>query len=244
MPEPARLGHFEALRFEAAPFGAERLEALLFDMDGTLSDTDPIHRQAMTETLAAHDVRLSDDDFHRHVSGQSNAAIFGHFFPHLSDEERRRLADEKEALFRRLTPRMTPMPGATRLIDWAKAKGLALALVTNAPRLNVEHTLKGLGLADSFDCLVLGEDLPRSKPDPLPYLEALRRLGVGADRAMAFEDSAPGVTAALAAGLFTVEVTGPSRGGALHPAADLAVADFNAPALWARLSAMEGLVAT
>jgi len=240
MPEPARHEDFEASRFEAAPFGCARLEALLFDMDGTLTDSDPVHRQAMTETLAAHAVALSDDDFHRHVSGQSNAAIFGHFFPALSSEEQRRLADEKEALFRRLSPRMTPMPGVMRLIDWAKARGLALALVTNAPRPNVEHTLKGLGLADSFDCLVLGEDLPRSKPDPLPYLEALRRLGVGADRAVAFEDSAPGVTAAQAAGLFTVEVTGPSRAGGLQPAADLTVADFNAPALWARLAVGDG----
>lgn len=233
------------LSFESGPLavgrrGLERLEALLFDMDGTLSDTDPVHRQAMTDTLAAQGVeQLSDDDFHRHVCGRSNAAIFAHFFPTLSEDERRRLADEKEALYRRLTPRMTPMPGLVRLIDWAKARGLACALVTNGPRRNVEHTLKGLGLTDSFDTLVLGEDLPRAKPDPLPYLEALRRLGVGANRAMAFEDSQAGAAAALAAGVFTVEVTGPSRTAGLHADADLTVPDFNAQALWACLSRAE-----
>lgn len=115
-------------------------------MDGTLSDTDPVHRGAMTDTLAAQGVALDDELFHRHVSGQSNEAIFGHFFPTLSEEARRRLADEKEALYRRLTPRMTPMPGLSRLIGWAKARGLALALVTNGPRRNVEHTLEVLGL--------------------------------------------------------------------------------------------------
>lgn len=222
-------------------FALDRLEALLFDMDGTLSDTDSIHRQAMTDALAALGVELSDDDFHRHVSGQSNAAIFAHFLPALSEEERRRLADGKEALYRRLTPRMTPMPGLMRLIDWAKARGVACALVTNGPRLNVEHTLRVLGLTDSFDTLVLGEDLPRAKPDPLPYLEALRRLGVGANRAVAFEDSEPGATAALAAGVFTVEVTGPSRLAGLHAGADLTVSDFNAPALWACLAAADAL---
>src|SRR4051812_35901567 len=97
---------FETFRFETTRFESRRLEALLFDMDGTLSDTDPIHRQAMTETLAAKGVALSDEDFHRHVSGRSNEAIFAHFFPQLSGEDRRRLADEKEALYRRLTPRM------------------------------------------------------------------------------------------------------------------------------------------
>lgn len=229
------------LSFDAKRFGFERLDALLFDMDGTLSDTDAVHRQAMTDTLTVQGVDLSDEDFHRYVSGQSNESIFAHFFPKLSGEERRRLADEKEALYRRLTPRMAPMPGLFRLIDWAKARGAACALVTNGPRLNVEHTLKVLGLADSFDTLVLGEDLPRAKPDPLPYLEALRRLGVRADRAIAFEDSEPGAAAALAAGVFTVEVTGPSRQVGLSAGADLTVSDFNAPGLWACLTAADAL---
>jgi HAD superfamily hydrolase (TIGR01509 family) len=180
---------------------------------------------------------MSDEDFHQHVSGRSNDAIFAHFFPALSEDERRRLADEKEALYRRLTPRMTPMPGLARLIGWAKARGVACALVTNGPRLNVEHTLKVLGLTDSFDALVLGEDLPRAKPDPLPYLEALRRLGVAAEHAVAFEDSEPGVTAALAAGVFTVEITGPSRSVGLGLGADLVAPDFDAPALWTHLTA-------
>jgi HAD superfamily hydrolase (TIGR01509 family) len=232
---------FENFRFETERFGSGRLEALLFDMDGTLSDTDPVHRRAMTDTLAAQGVTLSDDAFHGHVAGRSNAAIFAHFFPERSNEERRCLADEKEALYRRLTPQMTPMPGLARLIGWGKARGMACALVTNGPRPNVEHTLRVLDLTDSFDCLVLGEELPRAKPDPLPYLEALRRLGVSADRAMAFEDSEPGATAALAAGVFTVEITGPSRRAGLHPGADLTVSDFNAPALWARLTGAEVL---
>lgn len=229
----------ERERLDTGHRGVARLEALLFDMDGTLSDTDPVHRQAMTDTLVAQGVALNDDDFHRYVSGRSNEAIFAHFFPALSVEERRRLADAKEALYRDLTPRMTPMPGLVRLIDWAKAGGVACALVTNGPRPNVEHTLKVLGLTNSFDTLVLGEDLPRAKPDPLPYLEALRRLGVGADRAMAFEDSQPGVAAALAAGVFTVEVTGPSRTTGLHGGADLTVSDFTAQPLWARLNPTE-----
>lgn len=228
---------FETLRLGAGRFALERLEGLLFDMDGTLSDTDAVHRQAMVDTFAARGVKLSDGDFHRHVSGQANETIFARFLPALSGEERRRLADEKEALYRRRTPRMTPMPGLLRLIDWAKARGVACALVTNGPRLNVEHTLKVLGLTDSFDTLVLGEDLPRAKPDPLPYLEALERLGVAADRAVAFEDSAPGVIAGLAAGIFTVEVTGPSRNVGLGLGADLTVPDFNAPALWSHLTA-------
>uniref|UniRef100_B0T4F7 HAD-superfamily hydrolase, subfamily IA, variant 3 n=1 Tax=Caulobacter sp. (strain K31) TaxID=366602 RepID=B0T4F7_CAUSK len=234
MPDDAS---FDTLRFLAGRFEFARLEALLFDMDGTLSDTDAIHRQAMADTFAARGVGMSDEDFHRHVSGQSNDAIFAHFFPVLSEDQRRRLADEKEALYRRLTPRMTPTPGLARLIGWAKARGVACALVTNGPRLNVEHTLKVLGLADSFDALVLGEDLPRAKPDPLPYLEALRRLGVAAERAVAFEDSEPGVTAALAAGVFTVEITGPSRRDGLGLGADLTVPDFDAPALWSHLTA-------
>lgn len=86
------------MREVALPEGL-RFKALLFDMDGTLSDTDGLHRQAMVETLAAQGVSLSDADFHSHVSGQSNENIFGHFFPDLSVDVQRRLADEKEALY-------------------------------------------------------------------------------------------------------------------------------------------------
>ncbi|UDF03041.1 HAD family phosphatase [Asticcacaulis sp. AND118] len=228
------------MRELALPEGL-RFKALLFDMDGTLSDTDGLHRQAMVETLAAQGVSLSDADFHRHVSGQSNENIFGHFFPGLSVDAQRRLADEKEALYRRLTPQMSPMPGLLPLIAWAKGQGVVCALVTNGPRLNVEHTLRVLGLADSFDARVLGEELPRAKPDPLPYQDALRRLGVEASEAVAFEDSVPGISSALAAGVATVEITGPARKVGLHPGADLTVSDFAAPSLlrWLRPAASQ-----
>ena len=84
------------------------------------------------------------------------------------DELVARLAEEKERLFRSLAGRMTPLPGLTELLGWADALSLKTAVVTNAPRANAEMMLGALGLGARFPVLVIGDELARGKPDPLP----------------------------------------------------------------------------
>ena len=109
-------------------------------------------------------------------------------------------------------------------------------MVTNAPRANAEQMLAGLGLASRFDVVVIGDELARGKPDPLPYATALARLGADAARAVAFEDSRSGIAAAHAAGIFTFGLSTTLDAPALRAAgADVAIADFADAAL------MEGL---
>jgi beta-phosphoglucomutase len=113
------------------------------------------------------------------------------------------------------------------LLDWAKARGLRIALVTNGPRANVVHTLDVLGIAERFAVTVAGEDVARGKPDPLPYRTALERLGLAPDEAIAFEDSPAGLKAAKAADLVTVGVlTGQTAEALTALGADLTVQDF------------------
>jgi len=112
----------------------------------------------------------------------------------------------KEATFRDLIQDVAVVPGAIELLDRARRAGLRLAVVTNAPRENAELLLAPLGGAEAFDAVVLGDELARGKPHPLPYLTALEQLGVGAPNACGFEDSVGGVTALLAAGVFAVGV--------------------------------------
>ena len=89
-----------------------------------------------------------------------------------------------------------------------------MAAVTNAPRLNAEMMLAGLGIAHRFKALVIGDELHHGKPHPLPYLEGLRPLGAEAERSLAFEDSRSGVQSATAAGIATVGMlTSLSHGG-------------------------------
>ncbi|MNE70653.1 Pyrophosphatase PpaX [compost metagenome] len=96
-----------------------------------------------------------------------------------------------------------------------------------------------MGLGQQFEHVLVAEELARAKPDPLPYLTGLQRLGAEARQALAFEDSLPGVAAASGAGIFTVGVaTTQTPQRLLEAGAKLVVNDFNDPALWALIERM------
>jgi HAD superfamily hydrolase (TIGR01509 family) len=212
------------------------LTALLFDVDGTLADTDPIHVRAFERYLAPHGLTIDEAFYRARISGRANAAIFADLFPDRSPEEHARLGDEKEALYRAISGDLAPLRGLPALLAWAQARKCRLAVVTNGPKLNLQHALDGLGLEGDFDVLVAREDVERGKPDPMPYRTALERLGVAAADAVAFEDSPAGVIAAKAAGLFTFGLLTTQSAPVLREAgADATIAHFEDPALWTAL---------
>lgn len=218
------------------------LNALLFDLDGTLTDTDQLHLLALQQLLLEEDGRVfTQEEFEAHVSGQANANMCRYLFPQRSVAEHEAFADRKEARFRQLSPQLTPMPGLLRLLDFARERGIGVCVVTNAPRANAEHMLDVLGLGDRFGTVLVAEELPRAKPDPLPYLTGLECLGASAEAGIAFEDSIPGLTAAVGAGIFTVGLaTSQSPEALLAAGAHLVVEDFNDPQLWAVIERMLG----
>ncbi|WP_279482609.1 HAD-IA family hydrolase [Aureimonas sp. SK2] len=203
------------------------IEALLFDLDGTLVHTDPLHLVAMRAVLEMEGLAIDEETFAKRVSGQPNDEIGRHFFPDRTPAEHRAFVERKEARFRELAGELTPLAGVVAFIDRARADGLRIALVTNAPRANVKHMLGALGIANRFETVIYGDELERGKPDPLPYCMALDAFGLRADQALAFEDSLPGLTAAKRAGLFCVGVATSRSPDDLRAAgADLVVADF------------------
>ncbi|WP_277589307.1 HAD family hydrolase [Pseudomonas chlororaphis] len=218
------------------------LNALLFDLDGTLTDTDQLHLLALQQLLLEEEGRVfTHQEFAAHVSGQANANMCRYLFAQRSVAEHEAFADRKEVRFRQLSPRLTPMPGLLRLLDFARERGIGMCVVTNAPRANAEHMLDVLGLGDRFDSVLVAEELPRAKPDPLPYLTGLECLGASAEAGIAFEDSIPGLTAAVGAGIFTVGLaTSQSPEALLAAGAHLVVEDFNDPQLWAVIERMLG----
>lgn len=205
-------------------------EALLFDLDGTLTNSDPLHFEAFAGVAADYGVTLDEEMFLTHVSGQSNALICKTLFPHVDASRHEAIADEKEARFRQMiVGRLAPISGLVALLDWARERGCGLAVVSNAPRQNILDMLGQLGIADRFATMIAGGELPRSKPDPLPYLTALERLGVAPVHAVAFEDAPPGLRAAHAAGVATVGLTTTIDADSVRASgADIAVADYRA----------------
>ncbi|MGR3897081.1 HAD-IA family hydrolase [Pseudomonas sp. 1176_21] len=217
------------------------LEALLFDLDGTLTDTDTLHLQALQQLLREQGRELSEAEFDAHVSGRANADMCRYLFPGRPVAEHEAFADRKEARFRALSPTLQPTAGLERLLAHAERSGIGMAVVTNAPRANAQHMLVAMGLAERFEHVLVAEELARAKPDPLPYLTGLERLGARADHALAFEDSVPGVTAASRAGILTVGLsTSQAPQLLLEAGAQLVVKNFDDERLWQLIAQMSG----
>ena len=205
---------------------------LLFDMDGTLVDTEHLHFEAFRTVLAPHGVELSWADYRQFIMGFPNVQIAGRFLPHLPKEQHAGVMDDKEARYRSLVTHVEPAEGLMDLLGWADRKGIAYGVVTNAPRANAELVLQALGIRDRVGALVASDDVAHPKPHPLPYLTAVTTLGGDATRAVAFEDSGSGVASAVAAGLPVVGVTGPlDEAGLRLRGAAMLVQDYRDPLL-------------
>lgn len=205
------------------------LQAVIFDLDGTLANTDPVHLQVWREILEPHGYTVDEAFFKEKISGRLNEYLIKELLPHLSEAEGEQLAVDKEAQFRELAAsELTRMPGFDELYNWIKHRDLKTAVVTNAPRANAEFVLKILELETAFDFVLIAGDLPRSKPDPLPYQTALERLGIGTEAAVVFEDSKAGIQSAVAAQIPTIGVASTHEPEVLYGyGASLVIEQFN-----------------
>lgn len=212
--------------------------ALLFDIDGTLADTDPLHREAFHRVFAPRGHVVDDERFKRELQGFSNVSIGERFLPDESLERRVAILGEKEAIFRDLVAgQIAPLPGLMALLDRADRAGIPMVAVTNAPRLNAELLLAGLGITDRFKAIVIGDELPHGKPHPLPYQEGLRFAGASAAASIAFEDSRSGVQSAAAAGIPTIGMrTTLSHADLVAAGAVTSAGAYDDPDLLARLA--------
>jgi beta-phosphoglucomutase len=223
------------------------LTAVLFDLDGTLANTDPLHYQNWQEILRDYGLEIDQAFYKARISGRLNPLIVQDLLPQLSLEAGRQLADDKEARFREMGLSLTPLAGLLDLLAWIDTHGLKKAVVTNAPRENVNFLLKVLKLADTFDAVVLAEEATAGKPDPAPYKLALRLLGISPEEAkplqgrfaIAFEDSRSGIRAAVGAGIYTIGVASTHDPQELLEAgAAMVIPDFTDKQLWLLLNSL------
>ncbi len=194
------------------------INALIFDVDGTLAETEEGHRRAFNAAFAeagldwVWDVDLYRD-LHRVTGGKERMRHYaerrGLSPAELSDAAVARLHVRKNARYGELVRAgLCPLrAGVERLIRTSRARGLRLAVCTTTSRVNIVELVEATLGADGFglfEVVVSGEDVPAKKPAPDAYLSVLEALGLRADRCLAFEDSRNGLMAARAAGLATI----------------------------------------
>ncbi len=208
------------------------LKALLFDLDGTLAETNSVHFSTWVETLKPYGIDVTWDFYRGKISGRTTPEVSEDLLPNLAPEEARKVGESKEASFRERTGELKPLPGLLEFVEEARGRGMSVALVTNAPKENVFAMLDALGLEDAFEPTVVAEDVGVGKPDPAPYNAALEALGVRADEAVAFEDSPSGIASSVAAGIPTVAIASTHDPEELEKlGVDLVAQDFADPKL-------------
>ncbi len=206
--------------------------ALLFDLDGTLAETDSLHLPTWVDALAPYGVEVDEEFYKERISGRSTPEIVRDLLPNLTDEEGASIGDAKEASFRERAVELEPLPGLVDFVEEGKSQGFKIALVTNAPKENVGAILPALKLQDFFETMVLADEVGAVKPDPAPYQAALKRTGVSAEEALAFEDSLSGLASSVAAGIPTVGIASTQDPERLRRAGAFMVAkDFTDPEL-------------
>ena len=214
------------------------ITTLLFDLDGTLAETDTLHYEIWRIVLQEQGLAIDQDFYKAKISGRLNPDIARDLLPHLSPVEQNAFLDHKEATFREQA-KLKPLAGLMDFLNWAVQQQLTCAVVSNAPQENAEFMIKSLNVSDYFTTVVLGSDLPIGKPDPLPYMEALKRLGVPASQAIAFEDSPSGIRSAVGAKIPVVGIASTHEGLEAEGTA-IVVQDFADPRLMAWLEPQLG----
>ena len=184
------------------------IQAILFDLDGTIVDTERESAEAMARALwegLEIAVTQQDRDF---IIGRSWVDIYRRLRAQYSSLtwSREKLiactAAKREQVF--AEQGVTILPGAVEAVR--RFATLRCALVTGSSRAEALQSLQATGLEDAFHTVVASEDVPRSKPDPMGYLLAAKSLGVSPTQCMVVEDSSAGIAAGRAAGAFVVAV--------------------------------------
>jgi beta-phosphoglucomutase len=175
--------------------------AVIFDMDGVIIDSNPVHKIALKQFCKKYGFDLSDEQLRNRIYGRTNKEWLTNLFGALSPEQLQAYAFEKEELFRALyLPTIAPLTGIKNFIEQLRAAHIPCAIGTSAPPANVDYVLKHTGLEGLFDAILDETFVERGKPDPEIYLKVAQSLGLPPAQCIVFEDSISGVQAAIAAG--------------------------------------------
>jgi beta-phosphoglucomutase family hydrolase len=196
----------------------DKVEALIFDMDGTMIDSMPWHARSWVEFVARHGLKLDVTDILARTTGRTGVECMRELFERdLSDAECQAMVHEKEEIYRAMfSDNFTEVAGFTAFAKAAVARGLKVAVGTAGDKHNIEFAMSRLKMDPLPLAIVGGDEGFAGKPTPEIFLEAARRIGVAPERCIVFEDAPFGIEAARRGGMRAVAVC------STHSAAELA----------------------
>jgi beta-phosphoglucomutase len=208
------------------------LSGVIFDFDGVIVDSHPVHVQAWKSFLLSHGKGVGDAEISFLQEGAKREEILQHFLGDLTPEQVRLYGDEKDKLFHARASEVKLVRGFLKFLDQIDAAGLPSAVATSGSRRRVEQALETFNLHNRFRVVVTGDDVARGKPDPALFLRAANVLRVEPSRILVCEDAVAGVIAANAAGMKCFAIAAQGRESLLNEAgADLVVEDFEQTSL-------------
>ena len=192
-------------------------DAYLFDCDGTIADSMPLHYVAWKQTLSENNCDFPEKLFYDWGGIPTDKIVALLNEKHGLAMPVEHVVTTKEHRFYDLLPTLKVIPEVLEHID-AKHGHIPFAVVSGGTRESVSKTLTILGLLDRFDILICSDDYTRGKPDPEAYLMAAQQLGVPPEKCLVFEDTELGIQAAKAAGMQWVKIPAPWERNAPAPA--------------------------
>jgi HAD superfamily hydrolase (TIGR01509 family) len=188
---------------------AGTFKAYLFDCDGTIADSMPLHYVAWNQALSEWGCDFKEDLFYAWGGMPVTEIIATLNRQHGLNMPVKELSLRKERLYFEVLPQLKAVPEVLEHIEISHGQ-IPFAVVSGSTRDSVTASLETLKILDRFDTLVCAGDYQKSKPDPEPFLMAAERLGVAPEHCLVFEDTDMGIQAATAAGMASVKVPPPS----------------------------------
>lgn len=219
-----------------------KIRALVFDFDGLLLDTESSAYRSWCEVYREHGCELPFDRWIEYIGREGGWFDAAEYLEELVGRplDREAVRARRRQMHTTAIAALDLAAGVRERVAEAKERGLRLAIATSSGATWVQPHLESRGFSDVWDAIVCREPPMRAKPEPDVYLEAVRRLGVPASEAVAFEDSSNGIRAAKAAGLWCVAIPNPLTARAPIDGADLrldSLADMPLDAILAQLGA-------
>jgi HAD superfamily hydrolase (TIGR01509 family) len=184
-----------------------QFDAYLFDCDGTIADSMPLHYQAWSQALLEQGCPFKEDLFYSWAGMPVTETVRRLNEIHGLTLSPMGISQRREELYYELLPQIKPLREVLEHIE-AQSGKIPFAVVSGSPRDSVIKTLTALNLISHFPVIVGFEDAPRGKPNPDPFLVAAKKLGVAPEKCLVFEDADFGIQAAEAAGMKWVRVPG------------------------------------